>query len=92
MSNENNNLPANVTVIDPSDTVRNKIFVTIDGQDWQEDLDALGLDFDSSEQELMERIAPIIQEEFGRDITEHYKVRKAVNSENVFIIPNSTAG
>lgn len=81
-----------ITPIAPEDTVRNRLFVTIHGQDWQKDLAELGLSFDSTEREIMDRIVPIIEEEFGEDIGDYYKVRKATNNQNIFVIPNSTAG
>jgi hypothetical protein len=40
----------------------------------------------------MERLTPIIQEEFNQDISDTFKIRKAVNSQNIYIIPNSVAG
>lgn len=88
----NENLPAHIELIGPDNTVTQKVFVTIDGQDWQRDLSALGLSFDSSEQEIMDIIVPLIEEEFGTDIRDLYKIRKATNNQNVFIIPNSVAG
>ena len=90
MSNEN--LPANIELLNPDTTVTQKIFVTIEGQDWQRDLNALGLSFDSSEQEIMNVLVPLIEEEFGTDISDLYKIRKATNNQNIFVIPNSTAG
>jgi enterochelin esterase-like enzyme len=84
--------PNNVVPISAEDTVRNRIFVTIDGQDWQKDLAEVGLSFDSSEREIMDRLVPIINEEFGQDIRDYYKIRKSTNNQNIFCIPNSTAG
>lgn len=90
--NENENLPANITPLNPNESVENKLFVTINGEDWQKDLEEVGLSFDSSEQEIMERIVPMIREEFNEDITDLYKIRKATNSQNIYVIPNSVAG
>jgi len=72
--------------------IQNKIFVTINGQDWQKDIEELGLTFDATEEEIMNKIVPVIQEQFNEDISDLYKVRKATNTHNIFIIPNSTAG
>lgn len=92
MTTQNENLPANIEILDPENTTRNKLFVTIAGQDWQKDLEELSLTINSSEEEIMSIIVPIIQEEFNEDISDTYKIRKAINNENIFIIPNSTAG
>lgn len=73
-------------------TVQKKIFVTVNGTEFQRDYDIMGLSFDSSEQEIMDRIIPVIKEEHGVDITGLYKVRKTRNNRNIFVIPNSTAG
>lgn len=72
--------------------ITDKIFVTINGQDFQKNLSELGLSIDSSEEEVMRVIIPIIQEEFNENISDTYKMRKSVNNRNIFIIPNSTAG
>jgi len=88
---QNEIVPVVITPI-VDDNVHNKIFVTIDGRDWQKDLTELGLTFDSSETEIMERLTPTIQEEFNQDISDSFKVRKAVNSQNIYVIPASVAG
>lgn len=85
-------IPATIQLIDPDQATTNKIFVTINGQDWQKDLTSVGLSFDATEREIMDAIAPIIREEFNEDIRNLYKVRKAVNTQNIYVIPNSTAG
>lgn len=90
--NDNENLPATIIPLNPNESVENKLFVTINGEDWQKDLEEVGLSFDSSEQEIMERITPMIREEFNEDITDLYKIRKATNSQNIYVIPNSVAG
>ena len=89
---QNEVVPVVITPLQVDDNVHNKIFVTIDGRDWQKDLSELGLTFSSSEREIMECLTPIIQEEFNQDISGTFKIRKAVNSQNIYIIPNSVAG
>jgi hypothetical protein len=82
----------NIVSLHLNDTVKNTLFVTIQGREYQKSYADLGLSFESSEEEIMARIVPIIQEEYGEDITGLYKVRKTRNNENIFVIPNSTAG
>jgi hypothetical protein len=79
-----------ITQID--DTVKNKLFVTIDGEEIQLNYQDLDLTFDSSERDIMAKVVPIVQEEKGIDISDSYKVRKSVTNENIFIYPNSVAG
>jgi len=90
MTQSNDVVP--VTFVPIEDNVTNKIFVTVNGQDWQKDLNELGLSFDSSEEAIMDIVVPTIQEEFNQDISDSYKVRKAVNSQNIYVIPSSVAG
>lgn len=72
--------------------ITGKVLVTVDGRDFTSDLHAVGLTIDSSDREIMAAMIPVVREAIGADISEHYKVRKAVDSQNVYIIPNSTAG
>lgn len=83
----------NIVPIDVGeDTVRERIFVTVDGDEVQISLEDAGVDFDSSESEIMARVAPMVEEQTGVNITDSFKVRKMVDSHNIFIIPNSVAG
>jgi len=86
----NNNTPAVINVT--SIGVTGKLIVSIEGRDWIQDLSMFGLTIESSEQDIMSAITPAIREEFNTDISNYYKVRKALNSQNVHIIPNSVAG
>lgn len=72
--------------------IENKVIVTIEGNDWIRDYSDFNLTFESTEEEIITAIAAAINEEFGVDITNYYKVRKSVNSQNIHIIPNSVAG
>jgi hypothetical protein len=73
-----------------------KIVVAISGDDLFLNYEDYGLSFDSSESDILARINPIIQEQFGQSLESGgrwtYKTRKATASQNVYIIPNSTAG
>ena len=74
----------------------NKIIVAISGDDLFLNYSDYGLSFDSSESDILARINPIIQEQFGQSLESGgrwtYKTRKATASQNVYIIPNSTDG
>jgi len=75
-----------------SDEVTGKVFVTIGGRDYIKNYDDFGLTFDSTESEIISAISDAVREELGQDITSLYKVRKAENTKNIYIIPNSVAG
>lgn len=76
--------------------VQNKVIVSVNGDDTIIAYEELGLNFDSSESEVLETLRPIIQERHGIDLSgSHgwlFKTRKAMSSQNIHVIPNSTAG
>lgn len=72
--------------------ITGKVLVTVEGRDFTSDLHAVGLTIDSSDREIMAAMIPVVREAIGVDISDHYKVRKAVYSQNIYIVPNSTAG
>ena len=91
------NVPDTVVNTEAINTdVNNKIITCIEGDDWIQDYSVFGLNFDNNEQEILEAIGPAIEEKFHVSIKDGdnylYKVRKAVDSQNIYIIPNSTAG
>lgn len=87
-----NNSPVN------TEDVHDKIIVCVDGSDFIRDLNEVGISFDAPESEIRDAIRPIIREEKGVDIYDEdnnawlYKIRKSVDSRNIHVIPNSTAG
>ena len=86
------NSPAVIQILNPTDEVTDKIIITLEGEDKVIGTEQIGLTFDSSESEIMEAISPIVQEEFNVDISSYYKVQKSTNSRNIHLIPNSVAG
>ena len=54
--------------------------------------DQLGVDFDSSEEEILSAVGPLVLEEEGVNIEEDFIVKKVENSHNVKIFPKSTEG
>lgn len=79
-----------------STEITNKLIIAVSGEDMIVDYTDYGLTFDSSEQELLEAVRPAIQERFNTDIKDStgwlYKTRKAGESKNIYLIPNSVAG
>jgi len=75
---------------------KERIVICIANQDWYIDYLNYGLTFDSTESEILERLRGAIEEKFGESIRDNggwlYKTRKALDSRNIYIIPNSTAG
>jgi hypothetical protein len=78
------------------ENITDKIFIAVAGADFIVKYNDYGLTFDSSEVEFLEALRPAIQERYNVDIKDTsgwlYKTRKASESRNVYLIPNSTAG
>jgi len=76
--------------------IQDKIIVCVSGEDMHIDYNDFGLSFDSTDGQVLEAIAPLVQERFSVDLGHPgswlYKTRKATNSRNIYVIPNSTAG
>jgi hypothetical protein len=86
----------NVTPI-YGEQIQNKIVVSVAGEDEFLDYERFSLTFDSTEQDVLNAIRPLILEKYNQDIQSHdgswlYKTRKAVTNRNIHVIPNSTAG
>ena len=86
-----------LTPLSTEQEVTDKIIICIEGQDWIQDIGSSPITFDSTETEILEAIRPGVQEKFDVDIKDDnsgwlYKVRKATDNRNIYILPNSTAG
>lgn len=79
-----------------STEITNKIIISIAGQDEIVDYETFGLTFDSTEEQILTAINPLIQEKYNTSLKSStswlFKTHKAINSQNIHIIPNSTAG
>lgn len=66
------------------------------GQDFQRKLEDLGLSFEASDEEILSTIQPLVLEAFNKDIEDAgewlFKVHRADDKNNIYIIPNSEAG
>lgn len=77
--------------------IQNKIVIAVAGEDLIVDYADYGLSFESTDHDVLEALRPAIQERFNVDIKDSYsgwlyKTRKANESKNIYLIPNSTAG
>jgi hypothetical protein len=88
-SNALTRVPENVDI---DTTIRGKIIVTANGEDWVLDMEPFGITVDSSNSEIMDSISAAVKEQLGRDISEHFKIEKALNSGNIYVYPASVAG
>lgn len=77
--------------------IKNKIIISIAGEDEILPYDQFALTFDSSEADVLNALRPMLREKYNVDIQDIngswlYKTRKAVTNQNIHVIPNSTAG
>ena len=84
------NTPA-VISLEPG-TPRNMIIVTVDGQDMHMPMASYGITMESNPSDVLSAVSPAVLEQTGVDISSYYKVSKAVNSDNIYVIPASVAG
>lgn len=87
----------NIIPITPTSGVANKLIISVSGDDMIVDYADYGLSFDSSNDEILNAVRGSVQERFNVDMRDPrgdwmYKTRKAVESQNIHLIPNSTAG
>ncbi len=73
-----------------------QVIVTVESQDRTYSFDQLSVNFDSSNEEILAAVQPIILEDTGVNISEDdenlYTVKKAENSGNIYVFPKSPAG
>ncbi len=71
-----------------------QILITLESEEKTYQYDALGLTYDSTDSEILDAVAPIVEEETGVDILEEglFTVKKVESSHNIFIFPKSPAG
>lgn len=74
-----------------------EIIVTLESTERHLQYDALGVSYNSSDEEIMNAISPLILEEFGINLQEEgeeglYTLKRVESSKNIFCFPKSTAG
>ena len=74
-----------------------EVIITMDGQDTNIPMRPLDLTIDSTEAEILRAIRPVMREQRGLDISDDrgelsYTVRKAMNSNKIYIYPKPVAG
>lgn len=71
-----------------------RIIVTLESQEVPLEYATLGVTFESSDSEILEAVAPVVQEETGVDILEDglFTIKKVESSHNTYAFPKSPAG
>jgi uncharacterized protein YxjI len=83
--------------INVTDEVRNEVVITLNGRDTRIPLDSLSLTIDSSDRDILNVVRPVIQNREHLDIQDDdgvygYTVRKAINSNVIYVYPKPVAG
>ncbi len=76
-------------------TATGQIIVTLASEDKPFDYERLDVSFDSTDEEILSALAPVLLEEEGfniEDAEETFTVKRAENSHNIYVFPKSTAG
>jgi len=77
-SNALTRVPENVDI---DTTIRGKIIVTANGEDWVLDMEPFGITVDSSNSEIMDSISAAVKEQLGRIFLSILKLRKLLIPE-----------
>lgn len=75
-------------------TPTGEIICTLENEEKHYAYATLGLTFDSTDQEVLDAVAPVIEEDTGIDILEEnlYTVKSVTASQNKYLFPKSPAG
>lgn len=72
-----------------------EIIVTLANDEKHYSYDRLSVDYNSSDREILEALAPTLLEEEGFDVEnseETFTVKRVDSSHNIYVFPKSTAG
>ena len=74
-----------------------KIIITLASTEKEYEYDRLDVTFDSSDEEILKAVSPVILEEEGFNINEeqedgYFTIKRVEDSKNIYIFPKSTAG
>ena len=77
--------------------MKNEVIVTLEGRDTHLGMERLGLTMNSTQDEILDIVSPIIGEEHGVSLKDEYgeisyMVQKATNSNTIYVIPKTPAG
>jgi uncharacterized protein YxjI len=73
------------------------VVITVDGRDIRIPMSSLSVTIDSNERSILDAIMPVVRENENLDIrdssgTYTYTVRKALNSNTIYVYPKPVAG
>lgn len=74
-----------------------EIIVTLSSEEKHYSYDRLSVTFESSDEEILDALAPVLLEEEGFNIREeqrdgYFTIKRVESSQNIYVFPKSTAG
>lgn len=74
-----------------------EVIVTLASTEKHFPFERLSIGYDSSDQEILDALAPVLMEEEGFDIRQeqrdgYFTIKRVDDSQNIFVFPKSTAG
>ena len=86
-----------VEAINAEQSISGDIVITVEGKDIRIPMNSLSIDINTSERLILDAIMPVVRDNENLDIrdsygTYTYTVRKALNSNTVYVYPKPVAG
>jgi len=74
-----------------------EIIVTLASEDRRYSYDNLSVGYNSTDEEILDALGPVLLEETGFDIRDElrngdFTIKRADNSQSIYVFPKSTAG
>jgi len=74
-----------------------EVIVTMASSEKHYPFDKLSIGFNSTDEEILDALAPVLLEEEGFDIRQeqrdgYFTIKKVDDSQNIYVFPKSTAG
>lgn len=74
-----------------------EVIVTLSSEEKRYDYERLAVSYDSSDEEILNALQPVLLEEEGFDIREeqrdgYFTIKRVESSQNIYVFPKSTAG
>ena len=97
MANQNDVNVDTIQASNMANTNGGDVVITVEGRDIRIPMDSLSVNIDSSERIILDAIMPVVRDNENLDIrdgygTYTYTVRKALNSNTIYVYPKPVAG
>ena len=74
-----------------------QITITLENDERNYSYDTMGLTYESTDQEIISALAPVVAEDVGIDMSDQYEdgywtLKRIESTKNIYVFPKSTAG